>query len=231
MDKIRCILIEDELPAREKLEGFIRDVPFLKLEHMFSSAITALEWLRDNNVELIFLDLQLGVLNGFDFLERISNPPMVIITTAFQEYAVESFNFNVYGYLLKPYSFKQFLQAVTKAKQLRPEQSQINHESLFLKTEYRVERVSLSDILYIEGMKDYLKIITVEKKLMSLLSFKKVLQHLPSNNFVRVHNSFIVAIDKVESIERNQIKIGERLIPISNGFKESFYNAINSRLL
>jgi two-component system LytT family response regulator len=231
MEKIRCIIIEDELPAQEKLESFIKDVPFLKLENTFNSAGIALEWLRTNEIDLIFLDLQLGSLNGFDFLERLSNPPMVIITTAFEEYAIESFNFNVYGYLLKPYSFKQFFQAVTKTKQLHSEQGKTNNESLFLKTEYRVERVSIADILYIEGMKDYLKIITVEKKLMSLLSFKKILQQLPHSKFVRVHNSFVVAIDKVESIERNRIKIGERLIPISNSFRETFYKAINSKLL
>jgi two-component system, LytTR family, response regulator len=230
--QIKCIAIDDEPLALSKLEGFISKVPDLELVRAFDNAIEAVGWLKENNIDLIFLDIQMEQLTGLQFLETIGSSVRVILTTAFDQYAVRGFELNVTDYLLKPYSFQRFLQAVSKVMEFfhtRPENniSAIEDESfIFVKTEYRLERVDINDILYIEGMKDYLRIICTGKKIMTLQSFSKLEENLPAKKFCRVHKSFIVAIDKIKSIERGVILIADQRIPVSNTYKESFFSKI-----
>jgi two-component system, LytTR family, response regulator len=230
--QINCIAIDDEPLALSKLEGFISKVPDLKLIRTFDNAVEAIGWLKENSVDLIFLDIQMEQLTGIQFLEATGSTSRVIITTAYDQYAIRGFELNVTDYLLKPFSFQRFVQAVNKVmeyysqKQNSQQPSQKTDSYIFVKTEYRFERVDIDDILYIEGMKDYLRIICTDKKIMTLQSFAKIEESLPSNKFCRVHKSFIVAIDKIKSVERGVILIADQRIPVSNTYKESFFSKI-----
>jgi DNA-binding LytR/AlgR family response regulator len=231
--KLNCIVIEDEPPAQEKLAGFIKEIDFLELKQIFGSAINVANYIKENSIDLLFLDVQLGIFSGLDLLASLNQSPLVILTTAHADYAIKSYEYNVIDYLLKPYSFQRFHQAVNKAYQFSLGNGEAETEAayIFVKTEYRIEKIRLAEILYIEGQKDYLKIVTAQKGIMSLLSFKKIEEVLPASQFFRVHNSFIIALDKVIAIERDRIKIGEALIPISKGNKQAFYKQIGNRLL
>lgn len=230
--QINCIAIDDEPLALSKLEGFITKIPDLRLLRTFDNAIEAVGWLKENQVDLIFLDIQMEPLSGIQFLESSVTNSRIIITSAFDEYAIKGFELNVTDYLLKPFSFQRFIQAVNKVleyysshKMIIPDTTE-SDSCIFVKTEYRLERVDLDNILYIEGMKDYLRIICTDKKIMTLQSFAKLNKSLPSKKFQRVHKSFIVAIDKIKSVERGIISIADRKIPVSNTYKESFFSKI-----
>jgi DNA-binding LytR/AlgR family response regulator len=230
--QINCIAIDDEPLALSKLEGFIDKVPDLKLIRTFDNAVEAIGWLKENNADLIFLDIQMEQLTGIQFLEAIGSSSRVIFTTAYDQYAVRGFELNVTDYLLKPFSFQRFLQAVNKVMEYFSQKydgqqlSQKSDSYIFVKTEYRLERVDIDDILYIEGMKDYLRIICTGKKIMTLQSFTKIEESLPANKFCRVHKSFIVAIDKIKSVERGVILIADQRIPVSNTYKDIFFSKI-----
>jgi two-component system, LytTR family, response regulator len=224
--KINCIIIEDEPLASEQLAYFISKVPFLILIKSFASGIDALGYLKSEKTDLIFLDIQMDELTGIQLLESLVIHPKVILTTAFEEYAIKGFDMKVSDYLLKPYTFDRFLQSVNKVyDELNLE---INRsDSFFVKTEHRLERISFDKILYIEGMRDYRRIFLSDKSIMTLQNFTELEQILP-NSFCRVHNSFIVSIDKIESIERDRIKVGNKLIPISDKYKNNFYKKITN---
>jgi len=230
--QISCIAIDDEPLALSKLEGFIAKVPELKLIRTFDNAIEAIGWLKENSTDLIFLDIQMEQLTGIQFLESTGTKTRVILTTAYDQYAIKGYDLNVTDYLLKPYSFERFLKSVNKVmenfvQKERSEQSEVRPDSfIFVKTEYRLERIDIEDILYIEGMKDYLRIICTDKKIMTLQNFARLEETLPPKLFCRVHKSFIVAIDKIKSIERGVIVIADRRIPVSNTYKESFFSKI-----
>jgi DNA-binding LytR/AlgR family response regulator len=204
--KISCIAIDDEPLALSKLEGFISKVPELNLIRTFDNAIEAIGWLRKNKTELIFLDIQMEQLTGIQFIEASGTTSRIIITSAYDQYAIKGFELNVTDYLLKPFSFQRFIQAVNKVMEYYSQKSEIknsiteNDSYIFVKTEYRLERIDLSEILYIQGMKDYLRIVCTDKKIMTLQSFTKLEESLPLKNFCRVHKSFIVALDKIKSI-------------------------------
>jgi len=230
--QINCIAIDDEPLALSKLESFIMKMPDLKLTRTFDNAIDAIGWLKENSTELIFLDIQMEQLTGIQFLEATGSRSRVIITSAYDQYAIKGFELNVTDYLLKPFSFQRFLQAVNKVMEYyskKPEGNKTipgNNTFIFVKTEYRLERIDIDDILYIEGMKDYLRIICTDKKIMTLQSFARIEESLPANKFCRVHKSFIVAIDKIKSIERGVILIAGQRIPVSNTYKENFFSKI-----
>jgi len=222
--KINCIAIEDEPLALKKIMEFIEQVDYLNLLQGFNNAIDAIGYLKNNTVDLIFLDIRMKKLSGIQFLESIQNKPKVIITSAYDEYALKGYELDVSDYLLKPFSFDRFLKSVEKVyNELVNKSIEEKSDFIFVKTEYRIERVELTSILYIQGMKDYLQICTTNKNIMSLQSFKNLMQILPQNKFKRVHNSYIVSISKIENIERNRIRIGDKLIPISDSYKEVFY--------
>ena len=236
---IKCIAIDDEPPALKQIQDYIGKVPFLSVEESFLNAIEPISYLRENQVDLIFLDIEMEDFTGIQFIKTLKNPPKIILTTAYDQYAIEAFDLKVNDYLLKPISFERFLQAVDKvyaelAKErlsTQPEATTFSppkRDYIFVKTEYRIDRIDLRNILFIEGMREYLRIHTTEGKVMTLQSFKNMLSLLPET-FVRVHNSYVVSMDKIESIERQRIKIGDHMIPISETYKSSFFDLLKKR--
>ncbi len=232
---INCIAIDDEPLALSKLEGFIVKVPELNLLRTFENAIEAIGWLKLNKADLIFLDIQMAQLTGIQFLEVTDSRFSVIITSAYEQYALKGYELNVADYLLKPYSFQRFMKAInkvmdqfhkTESVRKSPDESE---KFLFIKTEYRLERVDIDDILYVEGMKDYLRIVCKNRKIMTLQNFAQIENMLPSDGFCRVHKSFIVAINKIESVERGVIRIGGQRIPVSSTYRDSFFSTIKRR--
>lgn len=224
--KIRCIVIDDEPLAREKLEMFIGKIGYLAHVKSFPDAISALTFVQTNPVDLIFLDIQTGDFNGISFLASIGRQPKVIIASAYGEYAVQGFDFRVSDYLLKPFSFERFALAVGKVHSELQSESEKNRSYAFFKIENRIEKVDFSDILYVEGQKDYLQIVTKKSKLMTLLSFAEMSEILPKD-FVRVHKSYIVCLSCIDSIEKNLIKIGIKAIPIGPTYRDALLEAIS----
>ncbi len=230
--KIRCIVIDDEPLAIEILESYIEKIPYVELVGRFSNAIEALQYLKSNKVDLMLLDIQMPELTGIQLMKVLDNPPQVIFTTAYDSYAIKSYELDAVDYLLKPIEFDRFLKAIEKSwKRIDRSQSvEVNNVEqsgpkdtfIFIKTEHRVQRVEISEILYIEGMKNYLRVVTRADKFMTLQNFKSICELLPVNQFIRVHKSFVVAVDKIDSIERSRIKIGKQLIPIGDTYKKDF---------
>lgn len=223
---ISCIIVDDTPLAVEKLEGFISQVPHLKLLRSFNNGFEAISFIKTNLVDLVFLDIQMEQFSGLQFLDSLLNPPQIIIVSAYSQYAISGFDHSVTDYLLKPYSFERFLKAVDKVK--TDPDCVFQREYIFVKTEYRMERVNFSDILYIEGKGAYLRIITPKSKIMTLQSFQNMESQLPADNFVRIHKSYIVALNKIESIERNRIRIGPELLPIGLSYRERFMKMISA---
>ena len=225
--QINCLVIEDEPLALKKLLHFIDKVEYLRLTKTFDNAVDAIGFLKENAVDLIFLDIQMEGFTGIQFLESIKERPKVIVTTAYDKYAIKGYELDVVDYLLKPFTFERFVQAVEKVfNSLAEKPSSASSEYIFVKTEYRLEKIKVSDILYIEGMNEYLGIVTADKKVMTLQNFKSLEDLLPTNKFLRVHKSYMIAVDKIDSIERNRIKIHNILIPISDTYKKNFYKKI-----
>jgi two-component system LytT family response regulator len=225
---VNCIIIEDEPLAVKKLVNYIAKLPQLHLLETFHSALDAIGYLKENTVDLIFLDIEMKELTGIQLLESTKTNSKVIITTAYERYALKGFELQVSDYLLKPITFARFVKACDKVIEDLGAQVTTAHSKIFVKTEYRLEGIDTADILYIEGMGDYKRIITTQKKIMTLETFTELLHKLPAHKFCRVHNSYIVAMDSIESIERNRIRISEKLIPISESFGKQFYNWLNS---
>jgi DNA-binding LytR/AlgR family response regulator len=230
--QISCIAIDDEPLALEKIEGFIKKIPDLDLVKTFDNPVEAMGWLKDNKPGIIFLDIQMEPLSGIQFLESVAVNSRIIITSAYNEYAIKGYDLNVTDYLLKPFSFQRFVQSVKKAMDYisNSEGSKAdkreNENFIFVKTEYRYEKVDLDEIIYIEGMKDYLRIICKSRKIMTLQSFSKIEELLPPRNFCRVHKSYIVAVDKIKSVERGVISISDVRIPVSNTYRDTFFARI-----
>ncbi len=230
MDKYTCIIIEDEPLALEKTKDFVNKVPFLSLSATFDNALNGLTYLNNNKVDVLFLDINMDELSGIELLESSKINSQVIITTAYQEYALKGYELQITDYLLKPFTFNRFLQAVNKAlENMATRISDVQPDFIFVKTENRLEKIMLNEIVYIEGMRDYLRIHTVTKKIMTLQNFSEIEKLIPSNIVCRVHKSYMVALNKIDSIERSRIKIADQLIPISETYKDVFLQLINSR--
>lgn len=228
--QINCIVIEDEPLASKKLIGFINKVGYLELCKSFDNAIDAISYVKEKSIDLIFLDIQMEEFTGIQFLETVKERPKVIITTAYEKYALKGYEFNVIDYLLKPFTFDRFLQSVEKVyKSSNNELTSKSNNSIFVKTEYRLEKIEIDQILFIEGMSEYLGIVTTQKRIMTLQNFSTITKILPDDNFFRVHKSYIVAIDKIKSIERNRIRIGDKIIPISDTYKDAFYSKLKDK--
>ena len=235
---LKCMVVDDEPLAVNLLEDHIRKVSFLKLEATFNNPMDALISINSHPVDLIFLDIQMPQLNGIQFMQLLQNRAQVIITSAYQEYAIEGFEHNVVDYLLKPIAFERFYKAVEKAYNLKNPSHKLNRSQdmhpetggyIFVKVETKMVRVELDDILFIEGLKNYVSIYTKTQRIVTLQVMKQLEEILPANRFVRVHKSFIVAIDKINSIERQEILIKDRLIPIGNTYQEHFYKLLETR--
>lgn len=231
MDKYTCIIIEDEPLALEKTRDFVLKVPFLHLSETFDNALTGLSYLNNNKVDILFLDINMDELTGIELLESSKITSQVILTTAYQEYALKGYELQITDYLLKPFTFNRFLQAVNKAQEnIARITSDVIPDFIFVKTENRLEKVMINEIIYIEGMRDYRRIHTANKRVMTLQNFSEFEKLIPPSLVCRVHKSYMVAIPKIESIERGRIKIGDQLIPISDTYKEVFFQLISNRL-
>lgn len=229
MTKYSCIIIEDEPLALEKTKDFVNKVPFLNLSATFDNALTGLTYLNNNKVDLLFLDINMDELSGIELLESTKINSQVIITTAYQEYALKGYELRITDYLLKPFTFNRFLQAVNKAQEnITHRGAESQTDFIFVKTENRLEKIMLNEIVYIEGMRDYRRIHTLNKKIMTLQNFSEFEKLIPPTLICRVHKSFMVALNKIESIERNRIKIAGQLIPVSETYKDSFFQLISN---
>lgn len=226
MKKYNCIVIEDEPLAVEIMVDYIHQIPFLSLKKVCTDAIAAMEILHSEKIDLIFLDIHLPKLKGLDFLQTLKNPPKVIITTAYHQYALKSYDYQVVDYLLKPIEFSRFLSAVNKIQppSIPPLELQTGVPSerihFFFNVAKKKVKVFVDEILYVEAQKEYIKIQTTDKLIITKLQLSALEEILPGNNFIRVHRSFIIAKDKVEAYSIYDIEIGGKLIPIGRNYKE-----------
>lgn len=229
MEVIKCIAIDDEPLALEKITGFINRLPQLKLEAAFGSCTAAVPFILENPGCLIFLDIQMKNMTGMQLLESLPVKTSVILTTAHSEYALKGYDLDVVDYLLKPFSFERFSQAVFKAVARNKNMLKDDDSTgcIFVKSDYRILKVLTDDILYIEGMRDYWCLFTRKGKILTSLTYPELEALLPKQSFVRIHRSYIVNIKHIDAIERHRIKIQNNTLPISETFREGFYGLIN----
>lgn len=225
MSKIRCIIVEDEPLAVKVLADYIAQVPFLELKGTFKDAILATDYLRDHAVDLIFLDIHLPKLKGMAFLKTLTHPPAVIITTAYHQYAVEGFELNVTDYLLKPFEFERFLVAVNKVKGAQREKEgaparEDVKDHLFVSVQKKKVKVLFSDILYIESQREYIRIVTTKGAFLSKMSTHEIEELLPPRLFKRIHRSFIVSVDKIDSYTADSVEVAGITIPVGRGYRD-----------
>jgi DNA-binding LytR/AlgR family response regulator len=233
---MRCIIVDDEPLVRELIEDNIRQVPFLQLVKSCRSALEALDILQGEQVDLIFLDIQMPRLNGMQFLRSLDHPPLVVMVTAYEKYAVDSFDLQVADYILKPFSFDRFLKACNRAAELfRLKNSAVSSETpkntdFFVNVEYTLVKIVVADIEYIEGLKDYIKIYlsTRNKPVMTRMSLKSIEAKLPPGAFIRSHKSFLVSISRITTIKRDFVCIGTTEIPVSETFRENLNKVLKS---
>lgn len=226
--RLNCIIIDDEPLARKGLSEYIQDIDFLSLTAEFDNPIKAIEYLDKHEVHLIFLDIQMPKLTGIDFLKTVKKLPPVILSTAFSQYALEGFELNVLDYLVKPVSFDRFMKAVVRAREYYEVRRENEHrptetadeDYFFIKADNKLVRIFFNDVLFAEGLQNYVIIHTQDKKFISYLTFKSLEEYLPADRFIRVHKSYIVSASRIDSIEGNDIMIGTHQIPISRILKE-----------
>ena len=221
--KINCIIIDDEPLARKGLKEYIQDVDFLNLSGEFENAVKATELLSKGDVQLLFLDIQMPKITGIDFFKSLQYAPPVIFTTAYPQYALEGFDLNALDYLVKPISFDRFLKAVIKAKEyyeIRQQNKQETGDYFFIKSDNKLVKIFFEEILFIEPLQNYVTIHTTGKKYITYLTFKSVEEYLPAERFIKTHKSYIISASKLDSIEGNEILIGDHHIPISRNEKE-----------
>ena len=242
--KMNCIAVDDEILALKKIKRYAEKIDYLNLMGTFDNALSTLSFLRNNKVDLIFLDIQMDEFTGIQFIESLKEHPYIILTTAFDEYALKAYELDVIDYLLKPIPFERFVKAVEKvyerflkdnnqknqaATEISQTQISDKPDYTFIKSGNKTVKLFFNKILYIEGMRDYLKIHTEENKIVTLLNFKTIQEILDPKKFIRVHKSYIVSIDKIDYIENNAIKIRDKLIPVSNTYKIAFFNLLNRK--
>lgn len=238
---LKCAIIDDEPLAAGLLESYARKTPFLELTGVFGSAVQAMGSLRQQPVDLLFLDIQMPELSGMEFAKLVPSTTKIIFTTAFGQYAIEGYKVQAIDYLLKPISYEEFLRAANKALSLfasaeseRPSSvSNTDERFIFVKSDYKLLKVNFDDILFVEGVKDYVKIYldNGQKPIMSLMNMKKVEDFLPSPEFLRTHRSYIVHMNKVSVIDRGRIVFGDNYIPISESYKEEVQQYLDKHLL
>ena len=255
---LSCIIVEDEPLARQLLEQYVRKVPHLELLKAFSNPLEALDFLRNNEVDILFSDIQMPEITGITLLKILQKKPLIILTTAYSEYAIEGYELDVIAYLLKPITFEKFLKAVEKATQLKSEKQPLIEEKkaipviasdslttkgvaqaipndiqpfIFVKDGTKLVKIRLPDILYIEGLKDYVSIYTREKKIVTLQSLKSLETQLPDNQFIRIHNSYIVSLEGIDAIDKERVQIGKSFLPISDTYRKAFKEFIERNQL
>lgn len=238
--KLNCIAIDDEPLALQKIRRYTDKIEYLNLLEVFDNALDSLYYLKREKVDLIFLDIQMEEFTGMDLIKALKNRPYIVLTTAYENYSLQAFDLDVTDYLLKPISFERFVKAAEKVydrfkKDLVFEAQKIaapiqpgEKDFIFVRSDNKDQKILLDDIQYIEGLKDYLKIVTPEKNYLVLMNFKSMMDLLPDDTFVRVHRSFIINLLKVESVENHRIQIREKKIPVSNSYRLVFHKALES---
>jgi two-component system LytT family response regulator len=241
---IRCLVVDDEPLALHIIEDYISKVPFLTLVKSTTNPIAALTMVQEGGVDLVFLDVQMPELTGIQFLKISNGKAKMILTTAYPQYALEGYELDVVDYLLKPIAFDRFFKAVQKAQAIinpsakpvpAPEpvqqqpQSDLMSDFIFVKSEHKIQKVYLRDILFIEGLKDYISIFTPQERIITLQNMKKMEDALPERHFVRVHKSYIVSLNKIDSIERSRIWIGDKIIPVGDTYRDEFFKIIDGK--
>lgn len=231
--KLKCIVVDDEPLASELLKSYALQTPFLQLTGTYNSAIDALAVVNEQIIDVIFLDINMPKMNGLEFSKTLSPNIKIIFTTAYDQYAIEGFKVNALDYLLKPISYSDFLQASTRALDWFKMISQSSANSIFIKSGYRIEKLDFDDILYIENQKDYVKFYLESRAepVSSLMSIQQLSEKLPENTFMRVHRSFIVNSNKIQTVERNCIVFGKVYIPVSDTYREKFNIFLNNKFL
>ena len=233
--KITCIIVEDEPLGMSLMENHVAKVPYLELKGSFSDPVKAIAFLRENTVDLMFSDIQMPGVTGISLLKIVQNLPLVIFTTAYSEYALEGYDLDVVDYLIKPISFERFLKSVEKAAQRlnktapAPTTEEAREDYIFVKDGTRYMRVDLSDIRYIEGLKDYVALHVPGKKIVSLQTMKSLEALLPRNRFIRIHNSYIVALQAIDSVDKEKVQIGNIFLPVSDSYKKGLKEMVERR--
>ncbi|MFN0276584.1 MAG: LytR/AlgR family response regulator transcription factor [Chitinophagales bacterium] len=231
MQKIHCLIVEDEPLAAELLTDYVKQIPFLQLEKVCTDALSAMEYLHANTIDLLFLDLHLPKIRGFDFLRTLKHPPRVIVTTAYHQFALEGYELNIVDYLLKPIEFSRFLSAVNKLKTetstLLPPVQNTERKYYLFNVDKKFVKVFADEILYIESLKEYVKIITPSKAIVTKFQIGELENYLADENFLRIHRSYLIAKNKVQTFSTIEVEIGDKKIPIGRNFKEGVLKALN----
>jgi len=230
---LTCIAIDDEPLALELLKKYLAKIYFLELKGVFTDPFEAKKLLETANIDIIFLDIQMPDINGIEFSKIINKKnSAVIFTTAFSEYAVEGFNVDAIDYLLKPIEYDRFLKSVYKAKEYIDyiTNQEIQDGYIFVKSDYQMAKINLKEILFIEGLDDYIKIYLPQKSILTLMTLKTITQKLPAKEFVRIHRSYIVPISKIENISKSKVKIGDKEIPIGISYSEGFFAVMDKKM-
>ncbi|MGD9328266.1 MAG: LytTR family DNA-binding domain-containing protein [Cyclobacteriaceae bacterium] len=230
--KLSCLVVDDEQLARELLEQYISKVPFLELKGLVKNPLEVFEYLEKDTVDIIFLDIQMPDLSGIDLLKSMSSKPIVIFTTAYSEYAIESYELNALDYLVKPFSFERFMKSVNKAVELikLKQNSAIpvsGQEYISIHADHKIYRIRLDDILYIEGLREYVSYYTSEKRIVTLASLKNLEETLPESMFMRIHKSYIIPVRKVKAVEGNMIDLGIKKIPIGRSYRDKVFKVFS----
>ena len=236
---MKCIAIDDEPLALELIKDFASKSNYLEICATFTDALKAGDYLKSNPVDLIFLDIQMPNITGIEFLHTLTNPPLVIFTTAYNQYALEGYELNAIDYLLKPFSFERFNKAVHKAqeyfelKQVKEGKSELSvkNDFVLVKSDYQIVKVLLNEILYIESMADYIRIISESRKITVLATLKKMLEMLPPKKFLRTHRSYIINLEKIDSFNKKNIHIGKYTIPLGETYREGFENIFRDKII
>lgn len=241
---IRCLVVDDEPLALNILEDYISKIPFLELVKATTNPIDALTRVQDGGIDLVFLDVQMPELTGIQFLKIANGKTKVILTTAYPQYALEGYELDVVDYLLKPIAFDRFYKAAQKAQSIikpavgqtveatphiQQQQQDFMSDFIFVKSEHKIQKVYLHQILFIEGLKDYISIFTTNERIITLQNMKKMEDTLPEKHFVRVHKSYIVALNKIDSIERSRIRIGDKIIPVGDTYRDDFFKIVDGK--
>lgn len=233
--KMRSIIVDDEPIARKILQEFVEQIDFLEVAGQFENVLKADVFLQANQTDLMFLDIEMPKLSGLNYLKNTNKKPLVIITTAFPKYAIEGYEMDVIDYLVKPIAFDRFFKAVQKAKEYHSVKNNASENAptsyLFVRSEKRIEKVELNDILYIESIGNYVNIFTEKKRFTAYLTLKGLESQLPNNDFIKIHQSYLVSLSKINAIEGNEIKIQNKSLPISRNYKEALMQIVDDRLL
>lgn len=236
MNRINCLAVDDDEAALDVIEHMISRVHFLHLLKRCENPFEAIELIEEEKTDLLFLDIAMPELNGIQLLKSLKSRPQVIVTTAYRDYSLECYDLNVTDYLLKPFDFDRFLKAVNKTSNqiARSFRQKTLHPRIpgyiFVKCDYKLVKINVEDILYVEGLKDYIKIFTRQKLILTLMSMSAIEMKLPADEFVRIHRSYIISVSKIDYISRHRVVIGEKFIPISLPYRERFYTIIDRSL-